>query len=202
MNEKRKEEIIEATLKLASEKGLKAVSMSMIASEIGIKKPSLYNHFRSKEELVSEMYGFLRNKSKDFANVKNINYELLFKTKSAPEILKTMVHSYEKMCSCKETEMFYKVVYAERTTSRESAKILTTESETMINQTKKTFSIFQKNNLLSFKNIEISATSFALTIHAMMDFEADKSFSETGKIERDFETIDTFIDLFCEEHKE
>lgn len=201
MNEKRKVEIILATLKLASEQGLKAVSISMIAKEIGIKKPSLYNHFKSKEELVCEMYNYLRSKAKEFASVKNVDYELLFKTKYASEILKTLVHSYEKICTCKEMEMFYKVIYAERTTSKECAKILTTESETMIEQTKTTFMLFQKNNLLRFENIEISAISFALTIHAMIDFEADKSFSETGKIKRNFETIDAFIELFCEEHK-
>ena len=44
MNENRKEEIILATLKLASKKGLGNVSMSMIAESIGIKKSSLYNH--------------------------------------------------------------------------------------------------------------------------------------------------------------
>ena len=56
MGENRKEEIIIATLKLAAEKGLGNVSMNMIADSIGIKKPSLYNHFKSKEQLVQEMY--------------------------------------------------------------------------------------------------------------------------------------------------
>ena len=56
----RKEEIIYAKLELASEYGLKAVSLGQIAAKIGIKKPSLYNHFKSKEEIVSAMYAFLR----------------------------------------------------------------------------------------------------------------------------------------------
>ena len=60
----RKQEIIYATLELASEYGLKAVSLSQIADRIGIKKPSLYNHFKSKEEIVSAMYAFLRENAK------------------------------------------------------------------------------------------------------------------------------------------
>ena len=60
----RKEEIIYATLELASIHGLKAVSLSMIADKVGIKKPSLYNHFQSKEEIVSAMYAFLREQAK------------------------------------------------------------------------------------------------------------------------------------------
>ena len=54
----RKEEIIMATLELAAEKGLGSVSMNMIADKVGIKKPSLYNHFVSKEEIVQAMYDF------------------------------------------------------------------------------------------------------------------------------------------------
>ena len=56
----RKEEIIYAKLELASEYGLKAVSLGQIAAKIGIKKPSLYNHFASKDEIVSEIYSELR----------------------------------------------------------------------------------------------------------------------------------------------
>lgn len=197
----RKEEIITATLKLASEKGLKAVSMSMIADEIGIKKPSLYNHFSSKEEIVREMYVFLREKSKTFAKEQNTDYAHLFQTKTACEILKIMVQNYILMCSCKEMEMFYKVIYAERTTSKEASSILVSETKTMINKTREIFEIFQKNNMLCFENIETSAFSFALAIHAIMDFEADKSFSETGKIERNLESINNYISVFCDEHK-
>ena len=41
----RKEEIIQATLMLASKNGIDNVSMSQIATQLGIKKPSLYNLF-------------------------------------------------------------------------------------------------------------------------------------------------------------
>ena len=56
----RKEEIIYATLELASLNGLKSVSMSQIADKVGIKAPSLYNHFASKDEIIQEMYSVLR----------------------------------------------------------------------------------------------------------------------------------------------
>ena len=45
----KKEEIIIAVLDLAAEKGLGSVSMSQIAEKMGMRKPSLYNHFSSKE---------------------------------------------------------------------------------------------------------------------------------------------------------
>ena len=65
MGNNRREEILLATLELAAEKGLGNVSLNMIADRIGIRKPSLYNHFSSKEELVEAMYQFLREKAKE-----------------------------------------------------------------------------------------------------------------------------------------
>ena len=70
MSMNRKEEIVLITLELAAEKGLANVSMSMIADKIGIKKPSLYKHFASKEEIVEAMYEYLRRKKKKKANIK------------------------------------------------------------------------------------------------------------------------------------
>ncbi len=51
-----KEKIILSTLDLASKYGLKSLSMSQIAESVGIKKPSLYNHFNSKQELIKEIF--------------------------------------------------------------------------------------------------------------------------------------------------
>ena len=64
MSNNRKEEIVLTTLELAAQKGLANVSMSMIADKIGIKKPSLYKHFKSKDEIVEAMYQFLRQQAK------------------------------------------------------------------------------------------------------------------------------------------
>ena len=58
----RKEEIILATLELASGNGLKSISMSQIAEKVGMKAPSLYNHFNSKDDIVKAMYSYLREK--------------------------------------------------------------------------------------------------------------------------------------------
>ena len=65
MDMERKEEIIQATFMLASKNRIDNVSMSQIATQLGIKKPSLYNHFRSKDEIVKAMYDYLRTQAKE-----------------------------------------------------------------------------------------------------------------------------------------
>ncbi len=51
----RKEEIIATASRLFYEKGFSAVSMRDIASEMDIKAASLYNHIKSKQEILSEI---------------------------------------------------------------------------------------------------------------------------------------------------
>ena len=55
--------------------------MSMIADKIGIKKPSLYKHFSSKDEIVEAMYQFPREQSKKNANIKPVDFSSFFKGK-------------------------------------------------------------------------------------------------------------------------
>lgn len=47
-----KERIMEAALTLFSQRGYDAVSVGQIAETVGIKAPSLYNHFKSKQDIL------------------------------------------------------------------------------------------------------------------------------------------------------
>lgn len=53
--ETRKAEIIKTATKLFKEKGYSAVTMRDLATEMGIKAASLYNHISSKQEILSEI---------------------------------------------------------------------------------------------------------------------------------------------------
>ncbi len=50
----RKKEIIETTLKLISEKGVRELKTARIAQKIGFSEAALYRHFSSKEEIISK----------------------------------------------------------------------------------------------------------------------------------------------------
>ncbi len=55
-----KKRIIDAALILFSQKGYDATSMGEIADKVGIKAPSLYVHFRSKQDLFHSMVEVMR----------------------------------------------------------------------------------------------------------------------------------------------
>lgn len=54
-NETRKDEIIKTAAKLFKEKGYSAVTMRDLATEMGMKAASLYNHINSKQQILKEI---------------------------------------------------------------------------------------------------------------------------------------------------
>lgn len=200
MNTNRKEEIILATLELAAEKGLAGVSMSMIADKIGIKKPSLYKHFSSKEEIVETMYQFLREQSKKNANIKPVDYSSLFIGKTACEVLRVMVQGYINMNHQEQMLTFYKVIYSERSIQPMAARIVAEETEQMIIATKQLFYAMEIHKLLHFENADMSAVSFAMTIHGLMDYELDQKYGYAKEEQSDRNLLDEYLKWFCDEN--
>ena len=197
MSDTRKKEIIMATLELAANKGLGNVSMNMIADKVGIKKPSLYNHFSSKEELVETMYEFLREEAKNNAHIGPIDYTSLFQGKTALDVLRLTVGGYFNMNQQEHMLNFYKVIYSERSLQPMAAKIVVEETEKMINATKQLFYAMQVHQLLHFNNPDISALSFALTVHGLMDYTLDQK--NTGNEASN--KLDDYLKWFCKENK-
>ena len=50
-----KERVAEVTLRIIDEEGLDAVSIERIASELGVRGPSLYHHFADKAAILTEV---------------------------------------------------------------------------------------------------------------------------------------------------
>ena len=48
-----KERILDAALILFSEKGYDGVGMDLIAETVGLKGPSLYRHYKGKEDILN-----------------------------------------------------------------------------------------------------------------------------------------------------
>ena len=189
-----------ATLELTANKGLGNVSMNMIADKVGIKKPSLYNHFASKEELVEAMYQFLREEAKKNANVGAIDYTVIFAGKSALEILRMMVGGYFHMNQQEHMLNFYKVIYSERSIQPMAAKILAEETEKMIIATKQLFYAMEVHKLLHFQNADMSAVSFAMTVQGLMDYELDRRSGGCKTENQERNDLDEYLQWFCKEN--
>ena len=176
----RKEEIIRAALELASENGLKAVSLSQIADRIGIKKPSLYNHFKSKDELVNEMYSALREHAKQNSSF-SADFSA-FADKSLEEILLLGLHGYLKFLTDKDMLCFFRVLYSERSTSPAAARIMLDETKRMTESTRALFYALVVHGKMKNEDVDTAALSYAMTVHSLVDCQIDRATAESSDI--------------------
>ena len=168
----RKEEIIYAALELAAEKGIKGVSMSQIADKVGIKAPSLYNHFKSKDEIVREMYSFLRDRAQ--AGGSNVAMDFSkFADKSVEGILLDSVSAYMRIVSDQYMLRFFKVLYSERTTNPVAAQIIVEETERMLQSSRNMFYALVVHEKVKNDSIDTAAMTYSLTIHSLIDYRMD-----------------------------
>ena len=168
----RKEEIVYATLELASANGLRSITMSQIAEKVGIKAPSLYNHFKSKNEIVKAMYSYLRGKaqkgrSSGFANPDELA------SKSLEQILTDALSGYLSMITDRNMLLFFRVLYSARSMDPLAAEILLEETEHMIQATRNLFYALAVHRKMKSDGIDTAAMTFALTIHALIDYRMD-----------------------------
>lgn len=192
----RKEEIILVTLELAAANGLSNVSMAQIAEKMGIRKPSLYNHFKSKEEIIAAMYQYLREKSKEQLSLADIDYGEFIKDKGLEEALTQSVSNYSSMSTQGKMLSFYKVIYSERAVNPTAARIMAEETKRMISATKNLFYALQVHKKICIRDIDMAAASFALTVHAIMDYQLDRACSGEPVSE---DMIQDYIKWFCDQ---
>jgi AcrR family transcriptional regulator len=61
--QKRKQETIETALRLLTERGYANLNMDELAEEVGISKPTLYQYFNSKDELLAQAFVYMMEKT-------------------------------------------------------------------------------------------------------------------------------------------
>ena len=194
----RKEEIIQATLELAAENGLGTVSMQQIADKLGITKASLYNHYSSRDDIVDAMYEYLRATSKEKSGAGSIDYSMLSPDMELKDILTGAVSSYRSIVKNPKMYLFYKIIMSERSINSAAAEIMVKETKTMIDATKALFYALQVKGLADFENADAAALSFAMGIHAILDYEFDMEFAGLKKDEK---IMKEFIEEFCRRYK-
>ena len=106
-----------------------------------------------------------------------MDYSILFSEKTSYEVLKGVVQGYINMNHQEQMLTFYKVIYSERSIQPMAAKIIAEETERMIITTKQLFYAMEVHKLLHFENADMSALSFAMTVHGLLGIVALLSYT-------------------------
>ena len=81
-----------------------------------------------------------------------------------------------------------------------AAKILAEETGKMIIATKQLFNEMEVHKLLHFQNADMSAVSFAMTVHGLMDYELDLRSGKCKTENQERNNLDEYLQWFCREN--
>ena len=174
-----KNEILASILPLASKEGLRNLSLSKIAENAGIAKSTLYSHFDSKDDMIDQLYLYLREKAKERMHIGVVDYGNIVKGKSLEEVLLYVVSSYDSINRDRDMKNFYAIIESEKAFSNIAARIITEETETMFTATKNLFYALEAEKIAHFPSIENAALLFAQSIHSTLTLMQDDETAGT-----------------------
>ena len=174
-----KNEILASILPLASKEGLRNLSLSKIAENAGIAKSTLYSHFDSKDDMIDQLYLYLREKAKERMHIGVVDYGNIVKGKSLEEVLLYVVSSYDSINRDIDMKNFYAIIESEKAFSNIAARIITEETETMFTATKNLFYALEAEKIAHFPSLENAALLFAQSVHSTLTLMKDDETAGT-----------------------
>lgn len=123
--------IAEKALELFAERGYDSVSVGEIADAVGIKAPSLYNHYKSKQEIFDAIVDYVaqryeRDTDKIDIHVQNVKQDIsLFETISEKDLSEKVKQIFYYSLRDKTIRLFRKMMTIEQFRSPKLAKLYT-----------------------------------------------------------------------------
>jgi len=163
-----RDQILNATFKLFAEKGYNT-SMSDIAKKVGIKVPSIYSHYQSKDELICLV--MTKEIGSFFDNI-NIQISRLEKANEKTEVkLKTLCFSVFTYYSESERIRFWKsisLIYNQEL--REKCRQMVKENEIkIVTLLKNVFMEGKRKGEIKYESLEGSVFLFLAMINGVLD---------------------------------
>lgn len=145
---KTRERVIKCASELMSEKGVGAASLSDIAGAAGIRKPSLYNHFESREELEECVFSYIESllAKADFLPEDIVS---IVENYTAAAVLKAVIFRYVKAFVVPPALNAYKIIESEKYFSDRVADIEKKHNERLLAQVKELVSIMTEAGKLA-----------------------------------------------------
>lgn len=164
---KTRERVIKCASELMSEKGVGAASLSDIAGAAGIRKPSLYNHFESREELEECVFSYIETllAKADFLPADIVS---IVETYTAAAVLKAVIYRYVKAFIVPPALNAYKIIQSEKYFSERVADIEKKQHERLLSQVKELISIMTEAGKLVSQDDELAAEILTHEIEARL----------------------------------
>jgi AcrR family transcriptional regulator len=189
-----KKRIFEAAINLFAQKGFDTASMREIAETVGIKKASLYSHYKSKEEIIDCVFQYFKEELVKMRPPEVKNLEKI--DKLTPEIFRQRANLTLNLFKNPKMEKIFRILLNEQFRD-ERAKIIVLEY--LIQEpycfSKKVLEIMVNKGIIAKIDPEIKAMEFQYPIFTLfLEYLLLKSDgSDTTKTEK---LIERHVDCF------
>ena len=141
-----KREVLESAIRLFARHGYSATPLSAVAKEVGIRKPSLYNHYASKEAILAAVFEFFRSEIRPPEQPEEMLARL--EHRSAEEILNALIDWYMTHADQPLIADAWVVVSEEQFVNPEAAQLIYDVTERMVGFTRFAFGWMHARGLL------------------------------------------------------
>ena len=179
-----KEKIFEAAIDLFAKKGFDATAMREIAEEVGIKKASLYSHYKSKNEIMDNIFKYFKEELMKMRPPEAKNLEKM--DNITPEIFRQRANLTLGIFKNPKMEKIFRIISGEQFRDKRAKMIIL---ECLIHEpysfSRTVLEIMANKGIINKIDPEVKAMEFQYSIFTLfMEYLLLKSDnSDTGKIE-------------------
>lgn len=170
-----KKKILDAALTLFSEKGYANVFVAEIAEAVGIKAPSLYKHYKSKQDIFNAILDEMKSNYNERANSLNMNGNNatadaeIFSDVSEDELVKMGVDLFMYFLHDEYAQKFRKMLTIEQFHNKELAELFTKQyADDPLSYQSAMFAMLSANGVLKEQNPNVMALQFYAPIFMLL----------------------------------
>lgn len=189
-----KEKIFESAIDLFAKKGFDGTSMREIAEAVGIKKASLYSHYKSKNEIMDNIFKYFKKELMKMRPPEARNLEKI--DKITPEVFRQRAHLTLDIFKNPLMEKIFRIISSEQFRDKRAKTIIL---ECLIHEpysfSRAVLEIMVKKDIINKIDPDIKAMEFQYSIYTLFTeyllLKSDNS--DTREIE---ELIEKHLDYF------
>ena len=162
-----REKIFQTSVRLFARKGYPDASLQEIAEEVGIKKSSIYNHYKCKEEILNEIYMRFMEILIDSTPSKEMIRESLDRNPSPADFWKERIKTYFKNSIISETGRMWAVILMEQFRDQKAGALIIEENKRMAENNTMIFKLMIKKGLIKKTDAEMLASELMYVIRSL-----------------------------------
>lgn len=191
-----KQKILNTAIDLFSQRGFNGVSIRDITRQVGIKESSLYNHYKSKDEILDIIFSYYQKEIVKMIPTESEMVELV-DNHTPYEALKKMLIKSKTHGENPLVGKIYRIICMEKFKNEQARDISLNEmSRTAISSIEKVIGLMVERKVIKQVDPKMIAKEYFYVIHSLVDkINVLSSFDmSTEQSEKDLETHLKFID--------